>query len=448
MFSTFDSTDRDASSTAGGRDGARLAILWVNDDGRRTRSVLTRELIRLGRDPDCSPPLEGRRVSRHHADVRSDGPIHIVRDLGSKNGVHINGRKTHECPLAPGDVIRLGDCVGVVAAPPNADGTSTHREIAPGVFGGALLSAVLGPVERASASKLPIVLQGETGTGKEYVARSIHAWSGRRGPFVAINCAALPESLAEAELFGYRRGAFTGATQASEGHFRAANHGTLLLDEVLELPLPLQALLLRVLEESAVVALGESCPQPIDVRVVCASQAPIAEAVADGRFRGDLHARLAGLVVELPPLRERHGDVPYLFAEILRAESGGRPPAVSAELLESLCCHDWPYNVRELALLVQRILALHGEEPLLRRAHLPKHLRDPLSRERAGADRTEEPSLERLVDSLRAHDGNVSRAAASLGVTRQRAYRMLEGNDALLSEIRRNTNGRGKRSPT
>jgi transcriptional regulator with PAS, ATPase and Fis domain len=368
-----------------------------------------------------------------------------VRDVGSKNGVSVNGRKIHESPIAPGDVIRLGDCVGVVASVLHVDGPWLHREIAPGVFGGALLSSVLAPVERASVSRLPVVLQGETGTGKEVVARAIHDWSGRPGPFVAINCAALPESLAEAELFGYRRGAFTGATQASEGHFKAADRGTLLLDEVLELPLPLQAKLLRALEENAIVPLGESRPQEIDVRVVCASQAPIAEAVAEGRFRGDLAARLGGLIVDLPALRERHGDVPYLFQELLRAQSGGPPPAVSTELLESLCCHDWPYNVRELNLLVQRMLALHGDETLLRRSHLPESLRRPASNRRKQGQVAPKPTVERLVDALRAHAGNVSRAAASLGMTRQRAYRMLEGNDALLDELRGSASGqRGK----
>jgi len=448
VFSTLESTDRDASSSAHGRGKDRLAILWWNDDGQRAKSVLTRGTIRLGRDPDCCPPLDGRRVSRHHADVRSDGPIHIVRDLGSKNGVYVNGRKTHESPIAPGDVIRLGDCVGVVVSASHVDGPWPHREIAAGVFGGALMTDVLAPVERASVSKLPVVLQGETGTGKEVVARAVHDWSGRPGPFVAINCAALPESLAEAELFGYRRGAFTGATQSSEGHFKAADRGTLLLDEVLELPLPLQAMLLRVLEENAIVPLGESRPQAIDVRVVCASQAPIARAVEEGRFRGDLSARLGGLIVDLPPLRERHGDVPYLFQEMLRAQSGGRPPVASAELIESLCCHDWPYNVRELGLLVQRMLALHGDEALLRRSHLPESLRRPASSKRSQGQVASQPTVERLVDSLRAHEGNVSRAAAALGMTRQRAYRMMEGNDVLLEELRRSANAqRGKGRP-
>src|SRR5205814_580746 len=161
---------------------------------------------------------------------------------------------------------------------------------------------------------------------------------------LAVNCAALPEALAEAELFGYRRGAFTGADRSSLGLFRSAHGGTLLLDEVSDLPLVLQAKLLRVLEQREVRALGEATPVAIDTRVIVATQQPLREVVARHHFRQDLFARLDGISVRLPPLRQRRGDVPALFARALAQQSAGRTPALEADFIERLCLHDWPFN--------------------------------------------------------------------------------------------------------
>lgn len=218
------------------------------------------------------------------------------------------------------------------------------------------------------------MILGETGTGKEGVAHAMHEWSARKGPFVAVNCAALVPTLAEAELFGYRRGAFTGAERASSGFFRAAQGGTLLLDEVTDLPESVQAKLLRALEQREISPLGESVPVRIDVRVLAGTQIPLAKMVEERRFRGDLCARLDGLTIRLPPLRERKQEIPYLFTHFLRLHSGGRPPDVEPRLVEQLCLYDWPFNVRELDLLARRLLVLHGHEELLRRSHLPEQI--------------------------------------------------------------------------
>lgn len=227
---------------------------------------------------------------------------------------------------------------------------------------------------KAAFSTLPTVILGETGTGKEGVAHAMHEWSARKGPFVAVNCAALVPTLAEAELFGYRRGAFTGAERASSGFFRAAQGGTLLLDEVTDLPESVQAKLLRALEQREISPLGESVPVRIDVRVLAGTQIPLAKMVEERRFRGDLCARLDGLTIRLPPLRERKQEIPYLFTHFLRLHSGGRPPDVEPRLVEQLCLYDWPFNVRELDLLARRLLVLHGHEELLRRSHLPEQI--------------------------------------------------------------------------
>jgi transcriptional regulator with PAS, ATPase and Fis domain len=327
---------------------------------------------------------------------------------------------------------------------------------------------VLVPARGAAESDLPIIVQGETGSGKERVVQAIHEWSGRRGPFVGVNCAAVPEAMAEAELFGYRRGAFTGADRGSTGHLRAADRGTLLLDEIGDLPLALQPKLLRALEQRAVVPLGESTPIPIDVRVVAATQEPLAKAVEEKRFRADLYARLDGLTVPLPPLRERSEDVPGLFAHMLARHLSGPLPSVDARLVEQLCLHDWPFNVREVDLLARRLAALHGREPVLRRSHLPDRMlsewrrrdsdapsadatvrvelgaevRIPAARPTDEADLRREQELEALLQTLRLHEGNVTRAARELGISRQKVYRIMEGRpDVGLDDLR---GGRGQ----
>ena len=441
-----------------------LSIRWLfpKRDGLLTR--LQQERILLGRGEGCDVQLDGTEASRQHAEIRREGSLYVLRDLSSRNGVFVNGKAISDAPLAPGLIIRLGEWIGtVLLAPPdevdspgNAS-TPVYSLLAPGLAGGPELRRILGQLERAASSKLPIVLTGETGTGKEGCSRAIHRWSRRPGSFVAVNCAALPNSLAEAELFGYRKGAFTGAERAHPGFFRAAQNGTLLLDEVTDLPLELQAKLLRVIEQNEVHPLGEALPIPIDTRIVAATQIPLSQAVAERSFRPDLCARLEGLVVSLPPLCARKEDIPYLFLHLLAEHSGAIAPAVEPRLIEQLCLYDWPYNVRELDLLVRRLLVLYAHEGLLRRSHLPEHIlrapddelpaRDrplyPLSAAAASIGREEparntpeahrarrERELKALRSALRAFQGNVARAAASVGISRQRAYRLMEQPDA------------------
>jgi transcriptional regulator of acetoin/glycerol metabolism len=395
--------------------------------------------IVIGRDLSCAVRLDGNDVSRRHAVIRKTGGGTDIVDLGSRNGVRVNGRLSPSAPLAAGDVVRLGGWVGVVTAAPG-----TFREIAPGLWGGQALQKAVAPLHQAAASELALVLEGETGTGKEIVTRVVHQWSGRKGPLVAVNCAALPEGLAEAELFGYRRGAFTGADRPSPGFFRSANGGTLLLDEVSDLPLPVQAKLLRVLQEREVQPLGETRPVPVDVRIVVAGQQPLMAAAQEGRFRSDLLARLDGITVRLPPLRQRKEDVPALFSHILGEQSRGQAPALEADLVEQLCIHDWPFNVREMVQLVRQLLVLHGSETLLSARHLPARIGKRPAEPSVGAPAAavsdagpgEPLGLPALLAALRASGGNVARASAMLGITRQRAYRLMESHDVDLAALR------------
>lgn len=229
----------------------------------------------------------------------------------------------------------------------------------PLVYGSTTMSTVLSVVERIAPSDATVLITGETGTGKELIARRIHIESARREePFIAINCAALPAELLEAELFGHTKGAFTGAAKERLGHFRRANRGTLFLDEVVELTPPLQAKLLRVLQERVMDVLGSDSPVPIDVRVVSATNKKMEELLRTNSFREDLYYRLNVVHVDMPPLRERKDDIPLLVEHFLDTYGDGRELSVPLELMRILETYDWPGNVRELENACQRMVLL------------------------------------------------------------------------------------------
>ena len=267
--------------------------------------------------------------------------------------------------------------------------------------------------------------------------------------------------MAEAELFGYRRGAFTGADRANPGFFRSADQGTLLLDEVADLPLVIQAKLLRVLEQKEVQPLGEPRPVAVDTRVIVAAQSPLGAAVQQQLFRGDLLARLDGVTVRLPPLRERVADVPALFQRLFAAINGGVGPALEADFVERLCLYDWPFNVRELVQLAKRLHVLCDPQASLRAGDLPRRMRtepptaterraassDSVDSQAAGSDdpADEAPELTALLAALRACRGNVTLAAGALGISRQRAYRLIQGHAVDIAAVRRDAQERGER---
>ncbi len=284
---------------------------------------------------------------------------------------------------------------------------------------------VLELVRRVGPTELPVLIVGESGTGKELVAKAIHAGSSRAaGPFVAENCAAIPESLIEAELFGSVRGAYTGSERDRDGLFRSADGGTLFLDEIGEMPLPLQARLLRALQESEVRPVGSHRTHRVNVRVVAATNRDPAAAIASRRLRLDLYYRLAGMTIELPPLRERPEDIAPLAEHFLarRAPAAGLPsPRLSPAALTVLSRYAWPGNVRELENELERASVLARGE-LIEASDLSLRLAGgPDAPARAGlpAERT---MIERTLLSA---DGNVTRAAGAIGWSRQKLYRRM-----------------------
>ena len=233
--------------------------------------------------------------------------------------------------------------------------------------------SILALAERLAASEIPVLINGPTGTGKEVLSRFIHERSPRRaGPFIAVNCAAMPETMLEALLFGHKKGAFTGATEASEGFFRAADGGTLLLDEIAEMPVSLQAKLLRALQEGEVVPIGSTQAIKVDVRIIACANRDLPTEVAEGRFRADLFYRLNVFPLALRPLRERAEDIaPLAFALALRhAPQGKAVPWISDAALAMLKLHGWPGNVRELENVVRRALLLADGAEAITPAHV------------------------------------------------------------------------------
>jgi hypothetical protein len=415
------------SSRIADRESCRFALLWLFPDVHCHLFEPGKGPWRLGRGEECEVQVDDHRASRQHAQLGFKGAVIALRDLGSTNGTYVNGFRIEEVPIAVGSVLRIGGQVGVFCmAPPSAEGSSWFRELAPGFCAGPTLQRVVEPLARAAPSDLPILIVGETGTGKERVAEYVHRQSGRTGPFHAVNCATIPAELAESQLFGHKAGAFTGALCASLGHFRAADGGTLFLDEILELPAAVQAKLLRVLQERRVIPLGDTKAVDVDVRIVAACQRP-AEGVERQPLRADLMARLSGLRLELPTLASRREEIPNLFMSFLRRHAAGHVPRVDGKLVERLCLHPWPGNVRELELLARRLLVVHADDGALKREHLPAAMLEaspPPERQQPAETQRE---LSRLARALKESRGNVSRATASVGMSRSRAYRLIAG---------------------
>jgi two-component system response regulator HydG len=286
-------------------------------------------------------------------------------------------------------------------------------------------------VEQVASARTTVLLQGESGTGKEVFARALHRLSQRKGPFVAVNCAAIPENLMESELFGHERGAFTGAVQATQGCFQRADGGTLLLDEIAELQPPMQAKLLRVLQEGEVVKVGGAQPQPVDVRVVAATNRDLEAEVAANRFRSDLFYRLHVIAVDLPPLRTRSEDVPALAQHFLRrfaSQNGKRVAAIDQDAMAALQAYPWPGNVRELENAIERAVVL-ARGDVIGVHDLPERVatRPGGSRALQFAVGTPLEEIERaaIAATLDMTGGDKRRAALLLGIGVRTLYRRL-----------------------
>jgi len=368
--------------------------------------------------------LPGSWVSSAHARLVGTAGKWTLEDNDSKNGTFLNGARVENAvELSDRDVIEVGNTIAVFRAlrHPGAardDVASPSIPALPGTLHAPWSQALL-TLLRVGRSSAPILLFGETGTGKEVLARAVHSASGRSGPFVAVNCGAIVRTLIESELFGTKKGAFSGATEDRLGLVRSADGGTLFLDEIAELPESSQVALLRVLQERAVMPVGATRAVPVDLRVIAACHQDLAVHVANGRFRADIHARLAGHVTRLPRLRDRIEDVGLLVAELLPRLAGERAGRITFARAagRALFSYDWPYNVRELEQALNTALAIgSGDEIGL--AELPAALSAPPVPAPASENAPSLVERERILAALEACAGNQTQAAKALGISR------------------------------
>jgi DNA-binding NtrC family response regulator len=422
--------DADTTATrppmlAAGPVGALSLALFDGVLPAQTKTIALDRPLTFGRAEPCDIIIADASLSRAHARLTPTATGALLTDLGSSNGTFVGGRRVKEAAIEPGALVRVGDTLlrlqrlSEHAAAP-VDGSP--------FVGGHSIAGVRRMISLVGPTELPVLILGETGTGKEVAARMLHNASGRRGPFIAVNCAALPESLVESELFGHTRGAFTDAGAGRKGLFAAAAGGTLFLDEVGDIPANAQAKLLRVLEDGLVRAVGSEQAKKIDVRILSATNRDLGEAVAQKAFRADLFARLSTVELRTPPLRTRTEDLPALVAHLL-ARSGRAPLPVSGDALEAMALYDWPQNVRELDNVV-RAAALR-DAVTLAFDHLPERIQQALRRARgdvatAGVAPGTGDRRTQIEEALRLHGGNVRRASQSLGLARSHVYRLIE----------------------
>jgi two-component system NtrC family response regulator len=286
-------------------------------------------------------------------------------------------------------------------------------------------------IAKVAPTQSTVMIRGETGCGKELVARSLHEQSLRKDkPFVAINCGALPENLIESELFGHKKGAFTGADTQREGLFEVANGGTIFLDEIGELPMGMQAKLLRVLESGEIRRVGDNTPFKVDVRALCATHRNLEQMVEEGQFREDLMFRINTFEIHLPALRERTSDIPQLAQHLLRGfytDCLDKDELFSVETMDLLLAHVWPGNVRELANVLEHASILCEKPPILLE-HLPRHFTDRRLRKELramGPMSLKELELTAIQEAVNRHSGNKQAAADELGISLKTLYNKL-----------------------
>ena len=408
------------------------------------------DLISIGAHHSCDLVLEDDTVSRRHAEIIRTRDGVILRDNGSTNGTFVGSVRLKEVFLAPDTTFRVGRTELVFT---NQDEVIEVEPTSESCFENLVgesvaMRQVFGVLDRIAPTNLTVLITGETGTGKELASRATHSRSRRaKGPFIVFDCSAVPENLIESELFGHKRGAFTGAVDSRAGVFELAHKGTIFLDEIGELPLELQSKLLRVLEQREVRRIGSSNAKTVDVRIVAATNRSLKEEIKAGRFREDLYYRLAVVEVELPSLRERISDLSLLIQHLLeRASDNPGIKKVDPQVMEVLEAYHWPGNVRELNNVVERAIpfcdgptigldslpeALKlaeklGQEPSSGATPLSKVAHTSLPFKDAKDQLIQAFERQYLIDLLDRHNGNVSKAARAADMDRKTITRLMK----------------------
>ncbi len=400
--------------------------------------------VALGRGPERRAERSGTELtirvpdkwmSSRHARIEPSFGRWVLTDTESKNGTIVDGHTTKRAVLTDGSLIELGhtlfiffermsieaEAPGILELTPN-EGPLGFTTLMPGWAG------ELQRLRQIASSEIPMLIEGESGSGKEVLARAIHGQSGRGGAFVPVNCGALPDNLVESELFGYKRGAFSGAQQDHDGLVRAANGGTLFLDEIGDLPPSSQAALLRVLQEREVMPVGGTRAVPIDLRVVAATHRDLDDMVAEGSFRHDLFARLAGFRVTVPTLADRRTDLGILIGALHGRMFPPDHPGFDIDAARLLLRYPWPLNVRELEQALATAQVLAGNEAI-RAEHLPDTVRTgrpPGAPRPLVLNENDQKVRDQVVAALREHQGNVSAVARALDKDRKQIQRWIK----------------------
>ena len=391
--------------------------------------------LQIGSHPSNPVQIRDRTISRFHCEVFVEPRGRVwVKDLGSRNGTRVNGTRVREAELTEGSTLQLGRVRLTFETLPTQNKIAVASVSSFGSLVGSSvpLRASFALLEKAAGSEVTVLLTGESGTGKTQAAEALHARSVRASkPFRIVDCAAVPASLLDSELFGHERGAFTGATERRLGVFEEANGGTVFLDEIGELPPDLQPKLLRVLEAKEIRRVGSNTYQPVDVRLLAATNRDLRGEVNAGRFRADLYFRLAVLCIHLPPLRERPSDIPLVAESFIRRlplDEETRRALLDPAFLARLRVAPWPGNVRELRNHLERCAALQQVlHPSVEDAPAPPLQAVDVSVPYAEARRRLLDSFERSYVSslLEHHEGNVSHAATAAEVDRVHLHRLI-----------------------
>jgi transcriptional regulator of acetoin/glycerol metabolism len=437
-----DETLDEVAHTIGG-SVARAPTLFVVLEGDRPLgrgarfSLVGIESVTLGRGPSrlaarsadgraLDVRVPGRWISTNHLVLRAIGGEWIAEDIGSRNGTFVNGERVTTHVLRDGDVLEAGRVYFIVRGAPAHDGPvvrdldAESRQEPLGLLTllPELAESHVSLLRIARSASVPVILLGPTGSGKEVLAREVHRQSSREGPFMAVNCGALPAALVESLLFGHVKGAFSGAARDEPGFVRSAEGGTLFLDEIGDLPAASQAALLRMLQEYEVIPVGATRAVKVDVRVVAATHRPLEALASDGGFRSDLLARLRGYTHVLHPLCERMADLGVILADVLAQVAGERAPrlTLTPEAARALLRYSWPLNIRELRQAMASAVALAIDD-VIDVQHLPAELTaPPSSRTRESSPPFVDDVLrDRLIALLHENRGNVTAVARAMG---------------------------------
>jgi transcriptional regulator with GAF, ATPase, and Fis domain len=424
----------------------RLKLTVKNGPDAGKTCTVDRDVVTVGKMPDCDLVLTDGTVSRRHLRITRQGADRwLLVDLGSTNGTFLQGARIQEAPIEAGTILTAGK-VEIAFVPERQDfdiPVWDADRFGPLIGRSTAMRRLFGMIARIAETDVTVLIQGETGTGKGQIAKAIHQASLRKsGPYVVVDCGAVQRQLVESELFGHEKGAFSGAYHERPGAFELSSGGTVFIDELGELELELQPKLLRVLDAREVRRIGGAAPLPIDMRVVAATRRDLAREVERGAFREDLYFRLSVVTLTIPPLRERAEDIPILvhhFLDELSKMRGIPAMAIDSATMDRLTSHDWPGNVRELknaierAVLLSRVrpgakLEIQGLEPQ-QKGYTPKSDL-PFDPSLGFSDSKEKWLDEReksyVVWLLEQHEGNVSRAARGARMDRKYLHKLIK----------------------